>query len=243
MIGLYTFRISHFSEKARWALDLSGIDYEERALLPGAHVPRVRAMAPKSTVPVLVHDGRVVQGSGEILDYLHGHLGAEALGATDDETRELEALADHAFGLGMQRICYGALLRDRRLVVDMWSEGGPPWARAFYAIAFPAVRAGVRRLYDVRPDKVEQARARLARAMDRTDGLLEQRPYLGGERPGRVDLTVAALLAPLCGPPEHLVDWPELPPELASLAARLEGRPTWDHALRMYRDHRATPGT
>jgi hypothetical protein len=29
-----------------------------------------------------------------------------------------------------------------------------------------------------------------------------------------------------------------MPPELADLDASLRGRPTWDHVLRMYRDHR-----
>ena len=37
MLKLYTFNISHFSEKARWALDYEGILYEERVLLPGPH--------------------------------------------------------------------------------------------------------------------------------------------------------------------------------------------------------------
>ena len=37
MRRLYTFRISHFSEKARWALDLQGLPYEESTLLPGPH--------------------------------------------------------------------------------------------------------------------------------------------------------------------------------------------------------------
>jgi hypothetical protein len=29
-----------------------------------------------------------------------------------------------------------------------------------------------------------------------------------------------------------------MPPELADLEASLSGRPTWNHVLRMYRDHR-----
>lgn len=240
-VRLYTFAISHFSEKARWALELEGIGFEERYLLPGPHVPRVRAMAPKTSVPVLVHDGQVVQGSSEILDYAQRRLGATRLAPAHgqpDEDRDLEALADRAFGLGVQRIGYESMLKDRRTVVDLWSQGGPRWARVFYAVAFPAMRVAVERRYNIRPDKVEEAKTRFARAMDRTDALLEQRAHLGGDRPGRADVTVAALLAPLCLPPEHPIDWPELPAELASFADRFQGRPTWNHALRMYREHR-----
>ena len=35
MLCLYTFQVSHFSEKARWALDWKGVKYHERRLLPG----------------------------------------------------------------------------------------------------------------------------------------------------------------------------------------------------------------
>ena len=48
VMRLYTFQISHFSEKARFALDLSGIPYEEKRLLPGAHIVTTRRIATTS---------------------------------------------------------------------------------------------------------------------------------------------------------------------------------------------------
>ena len=48
MLKLYTFNLSHFSEKARWALDYEGISYEERMLLPGPHQLVTRRMAPRT---------------------------------------------------------------------------------------------------------------------------------------------------------------------------------------------------
>jgi glutathione S-transferase len=39
---LYTFTISHFAEKARWALDYKGIHYQEKRLVPGSHFPIVK---------------------------------------------------------------------------------------------------------------------------------------------------------------------------------------------------------
>ncbi|MDB6010395.1 MAG: glutathione S-transferase family protein [Gammaproteobacteria bacterium] len=38
MFKLYDFRSSHYSEKARWALDFKGIPYAPRRLLPGFHL-------------------------------------------------------------------------------------------------------------------------------------------------------------------------------------------------------------
>jgi hypothetical protein len=60
MLKLYTFNISHFSEKARWALDYEGIAYEERVLLPGPHQLVTRRIARRTHVPVLEHDGQYV---------------------------------------------------------------------------------------------------------------------------------------------------------------------------------------
>ena len=67
---LYTFTISHFAEKARWALDFKRVQYQEKRLVPGSHIPIVKRMAPGTSVPVLRDDGRVIQGSSAIIDYL-----------------------------------------------------------------------------------------------------------------------------------------------------------------------------
>ena len=71
MVRLYTFNISHFAEKARWALDRTGVAYEERVLVPGPHLRTIRRLGQGATsVPVLVDGERVVQGSSAIIDYI-----------------------------------------------------------------------------------------------------------------------------------------------------------------------------
>jgi glutathione S-transferase len=244
-VQLYTFTISHFSEKARWALDLEGVRYQERALLPGLHLLKVKRLAARSTVPILEHDGRIVQGSGAILDYTSSHLGGKRLTPTDAaelaRARELESLADHAFGLGIQRIFYAVLLEDRSIVIDLWSQRGPRWASLFYGVAFPGVSRAVRRLYKISPDVVARAKDRFREGMATIDRALAERPYLGGESPNRADVTVAALLAPMCMPAGHVVRWPAAPPSIASFTREFEGGATWKHVLRMYQEHRPRP--
>jgi glutathione S-transferase len=73
---------------------------------------------------------------------------------------------------------------------------------------------------------------------DELDAVLANRAYLGGDAPNRSDITLAALLAPVCRVPEHRMKWPAMPPELADFEAGLRGRPTWNHVLQMYRNHR-----
>ena len=129
MLRLYTFNLSHFSEKARWTLDYEGISYEERVLLPGPHQLVTRRIARRTHVPVLEHDGEYVQGSSAIIDYVADRLGGTKLTAIDPTERakalELEKTLDQAFGRGVQQVLYSALLKDQRTVVDLWSFGGP----------------------------------------------------------------------------------------------------------------------
>ena len=243
MIKLYTFNISHFSEKARWALDYEGIAYEEQMLLPGPHQLVTRRISRHTHVPVLQHEGKYVQGSGAIIDYIADHLGGTKLTAVDPGERaksiEREKTYDNAFGLGVQRVLYSELLKDRATVTDLWAFGGPFWARGFYAVAYPVVAAVVKRMYKTADaGAVAESKQRFLDTFDQLDAVLSTQPYLGGAMPSREDITVAALLAPLCRVPEHRMKWPALPPSLAEFEASLKGRPTWSHVLRMYREHR-----
>ena len=243
MVKLYTFNLSHFSEKARWALDFEGISYVERILLPGPHQLVTRRIAPRTHVPVLEHDGQYVQGSDAIIDYIADRLGGTKLTAIDPTDRAkaltLENALDQAFGRGVQQVFYSAFLKDRRTVIDLWSFGGPFWARGFYAVAFPAIASAVKRMYKTTDvEGVAKAKQRFVTTFDELDAVLAKQPYLGGAAPDRTDITLAALLAPVCRVPEHRMKWPATPRELADLEASLSGRPTWNQVLRMYRDHR-----
>ncbi len=244
MLKLYTFNISHFSEKARWALDYEGIAYEEKVLLPGPHQLVTRRIARRTHVPVLDHDGRYIQGSSAILDYIAETLGGQKLLPRDaaalTEAQALEKTVDHAFGLGVQRVLYSEMLKYRDVVTDLWAHGGPFWARGFYAVSYPLVARVVQRMYKTTDaDAVAKAKARFVSTFDELDAVLAKQPYFGGSQPSRSDITVAALLAPVCRPREHRMPWPDIPAELREFEASLKDRPTWNHVMKMYRQHRA----
>lgn len=244
MLKLYTFNISHFSEKARWALDYEGIPYEEKVLVPGPHQLVTRRIGRRTHVPVLDHDGHYVQGSSAILDYIADKLGGQRLTPPDlaarSQAHELEKTVDHAFGLGVQRVLYSVMLRDRKTVTDLWAYQGPVWARGFYAVAYPVVAAVVQRMYKTTDvAAVAKAKQRFVTTFDQLDAVLAKQPYLGGDKPSRSDITVAALLAPVCRPTQHRMPWPDMPTELADFEAGIKDRPTWNHVMKMYREHRA----
>ncbi len=242
MLRLNTFTISHFSEKARWALDFNQIKYTERALVPGAHLWTMRQLQAESRVPLLEHDGQLIQGSGAILNYLEQNLNAKRLSVSTSQAArcaELEALADRAFGLGIQRIFYGPLLANRRTIVDLWSQGGPAWSRVFLNLSYPLLATGVARKYKVRPDKVAEAKDLFRKTFDYFNVIFRDNTYLMGDHITRADVTVASLLAPLCCPPEHVARWPAaMPAEIEAFQNEFRGHPTWNFVLRLYHQQR-----
>jgi glutathione S-transferase len=166
LVKLYTFFVSHFSEKARWALDCERIPYEEKVLVPGPHQLLTRRVAGRSEVPLLEHDGKYVQGSGAILDYIADSLGGTRLSPAHPRERakavELEKRLDKVFGRGVQQVFYSVLLKDRRTLVALWSAGGPRWAPAFFALAFPAVAKAVKRMYKTGDAEVSRGRSNVS---------------------------------------------------------------------------------
>ena len=65
---LVTIPISHYCEKARWALERAGVAYEERAHLQVIHRFAVRRAGGGTTAPVLVCGERVFADSADIVD-------------------------------------------------------------------------------------------------------------------------------------------------------------------------------
>ncbi len=246
MIRLYTFVVSHFSEKARWALDWKRVPYAERQLTPGLHRRSLQRLAPRSTVPVLDDDGRVTQGSSAIIDYAERRWPDRSLAPADpalhDQVPEMERWLDDEVGEPLRRVFYGSALGNRELVVQLFTQGGGWWAPWFYRMAYPRVAHVIQRMYAINPRTVAEDRKRLTATFQRIDQMLGRGGYLLGDRFSRADLSLASLVAPLWSPPEHCTRWPRdelYPADLRQLRADLAGQHTRDYTLRMYREHRA----
>src|SRR3954462_4378896 len=67
---LWQLKVSHYNEKARWALDYKGIPHVRRALMPGRHERTARKLTGSSTFPVLELDGAAIGDSTQIIDAL-----------------------------------------------------------------------------------------------------------------------------------------------------------------------------
>src|SRR2546425_964970 len=99
---LWQFTYSHYNEKARWALDFKGVPHVRRSLIPGFHIPTVRRMTGKSSVPVLILDGKTIFDSPRIIEALEAASPSPPLYPSDPadlkRALELEDFFDEELG-------------------------------------------------------------------------------------------------------------------------------------------------
>ena len=141
MDELRQFRRSHYNEKARWALDYKQWPHRRRTLLPGPHMPGVRALTGQSATPIFCLDGRWIAGSSAIIAALEARAPTPALYPADPGERaaalEIERRFDEDWGPRIRRAVFGQLLPTPTYLARIFSEGRPALERGFYALTAP----------------------------------------------------------------------------------------------------------
>ena len=242
MFELYDFRFSHYSEKARWALDFKGIPYTSHHLLPGFHMRTTRQLAPRTCVPILKAKGVIVQDSTEIINFLDHICPERSLTPADHavEAMEWEEYLDKEVGATLRLWFYYHTLPDRARAVKFLCEGASWFERAQFAFAFAHIRRAMTQMMDIHAGPASEAVRRLLTALDRLDRTLEGRPFLVGDRFSRADLTACSLLGPLCRPGESPSQVNAiLPSPVSALREQLKQRRFYSWVLKQYRENRA----
>lgn len=221
MITLYQFPISHFCEKARWALDYKNVPYKTKNLLPGPHVKQVMSFAKRSEVPVLRNGNDIVQHSNKIIDYLDEIFPENNLTPVDEEKRinalKWEAFVDKEVGPNIRTYFYHTLLEHPDLLIPLFTYKGPWYGKILMKFFFPTLRIKMKKMMRINDETAQQARINLKLAIDKINQHLSQHKYLAGNEFSRADLAAASLLAPLVQPKKYALPWPSpLPEELES---------------------------
>jgi glutathione S-transferase len=247
---LITIPISHYCEKARWALERAGLAYTEERHVQGVHRLVARRAGGGSTVPVLVAPEGVFAESEQILAYADGSLPEDLrLFPADPELRrDVEAVSrwlDEGLGPDGRRLMYAHMLEHRRLMLTVNCQGVPGWERRAMAALWPAaVRWGKREL-GISPTSPQEDEASVRQAFDAVaQRLTDGRRYLCGDRFTAADLTFAALSAAVLVPPEYGVPLPQpeiLPAATASAVREFRAHPAGAYALGLFRDERRRP--
>jgi len=238
-----TFGISHYCEKARWALDWHGFAYEEINWPPGVHIILAKSCGAKETsLPILLDGRTVIQGSGAIIDWADRQTQDPARRLTVANAREIELRADSVIGVHVRRLVYAELLpRFPELAKpSLFGKASGPHRLADSAM-WPLSRRMMMRMHDITPDAAAESRSILETELDWLDGTLaDNRRYLSGDRFSRADITVASLLA-FFARPQEMPTYREMSIPAALLAdrERWRDRPAMRWVVAQYQAHRA----
>lgn len=240
---LLEFPHSHYCEKARWALDYKGVPFQAVAVMPGLHMITVRRVAPGTSVPVLLNDNDVVQGSSEILHYLDQKYPSHSLTPTDADERQtcldIEHTMDDRLGENLRRVLYHRLLAYPDYIRYCFTHPMPRLKQLIFSLFYPILRYKIYQTYVISTAKVEQARRDFDVAMSEVEKKIRHRQYLVGEKFTRADLSVASMLSLLVMPPEHPFPWREIPdPQVKTFYDDYRDHPVSEWVRKMYRDHR-----
>ncbi len=239
---LYQFPISHYCEKARWALDYKGVAYQQCNLLPGLHARKLRRWVAGSSVPVLAMNGEYVQDSTAIIDFLDRQISTRQLTPADSAGRaqalQWERFAADHIGDPLRVYFYHYLLQNPRSVIDRFTQGGPWYGRLFYSLAFPRVRNLIRTGYGVSQQSADAARQRMEAAFTRLEEQLHSNDYLLDGAFTRADLSVGALMSPMLTPAASSHAAGLVPAEITEFRRTFRSRPLGDWLTNLYQRHR-----
>ena len=209
-VTLYTFAMSHYSEKIRWTLDACDIPYREVCLSPAFHIAPALRMGGRrqTTLPIIQADGYSVQDSPRILTWLQSNRGPLKVMplSLDIAVRDVEQRFD-AIGKDVARYLYaGSFGVADDHIVKLWTDHANALQAAIIRATYPLMRWVFRQKLQIKGARVEKSRHRIEGALDWLDAqLADGRRFLVGDTFTAADITAASLLAPLACPSQHPV--------------------------------------
>ncbi len=245
---LITIAVSHYCEKARWALEWLKIPYVEESHVPIFHRFTTRRYTGKS-VPILITPTGIFKDSTDILHHLDATSQApQHLYPPNPELRqeveELEELFDSKLGVHIRRWGYHyRRLDNREAMREMWCEDAPKLEKVGFDFAFPLMSLIVRRAYKVSADNAAISLQEIKQVFEVVENRLndDKRGFLVGNSFSAADLTFAALAAPILRPKNHYTTKflrKQLAPQAAEVVLELRQTKAGKYALRLYREHR-----
>lgn len=245
-LKLISISISHYVEKVKWALEHSGLAYQEESHIPGVHaaVTLWHTRGAHRATPVLIDGSQVVPDSTAILRHLSTKYDQRWL-YPNAQALELEERFDRNIGPHTRRFIYLQLFDNDLSIADLFSQGNvPAWQIAFLRLAAPVLKEGMIRDMAINPRAAENSRIvfenEFAFVADR---LRDGRRYLCGDALSAADITFAALAAPVLLPENYGARLPRLEDAAPGAAVRdlvekYRGTVAGAYAMRLYREHR-----
>jgi len=244
MLELLQFRHSPYNEKVRWALDLKQVAHRRRSLLPGPHMAVVRKHTGRTLTPVLLADGRAIDGSARILEWLESTFPEPALLPVDTveraEALRIQQWFDDDLTPRIRRPVLQALLEQPGYFAAVFGDGAPALKRLTYACVVPLAAPLVRKGNGIAgAQSLEEGHRAALQALDFVAERCKRSDNLVGERFSIADLTAASTLAVLIRPENSPMSAPQpVAAGFRSLMERYAGHPGASWVRRTYARHR-----
>ncbi|HEX2085956.1 MAG TPA: glutathione S-transferase family protein [Solirubrobacteraceae bacterium] len=243
---LWHLKVSHYNEKARWALDHKRIPHARRAVTPGSHPFVAKTLTGGRTFPVLVLDGMAIGDSTAIIAELERRWPERPLYPSDPEERrralELEDVFDEELGPYSRILVMHHALPDPDLWLSMFTPDVNPARRAIARAGFDQVRRLVGAQFRLSDETVDEAFDKVRAAGERFRAEVGPSGYLVGDTFTVADLTLAALLSPPVAPEQFPYPQPQRDhPLFAPLRERIAEAGLLDWTREIYAKHRG-PG-
>jgi len=241
---LYVFTISHYCEKAKWALDYFALPYELVVLSPLEHRKVAgRLGLAQGSVPFLQAGKEVVQGSTAILDWAsQNKKNARSLHIDDPQVVACITRLDEVLGVHVRRFYYSAgIIEQPALVKPIFLHGLNTWGKLKMMFAWPKVRQLMTKYMDLGVRQGEESKRIIETELAWLENLLSQNGgTLSHKGFSAADLSAASLLAPLVLPPEYPVaDLMQLPSKIERAVLEWEERPSVQWVKHAYATWRA----
>jgi glutathione S-transferase len=240
---LWHLKVSHYNEKARWALDHKRVPHLRRAVDAGLHRPIAKRLTGGSTFPVLVVDGQAIGDSTRIIAELERRHPEPPLYPDERQARDralaLEDFFDEELGPYTRLLVIHHAMADARLLLDTFTPDLPRRRRLVARAGFRRVRRELAATFGIDEPGVQHAYQKVRAAGRRFQAEVEPGGYLDAGGFGVADLTLASLVAPVVAPeqfpyPQPQRDHPLLEPARDALGEA--GLVDW--ARRIYALHR-----
>jgi glutathione S-transferase len=243
---LWHLEISHYNEKARWALDYKGIAHVRRAVTPALQELTARRLRAGRTVPILEMNGRTIGDSTKIIEEIERRWPEPPLYPVDPEERsralDLEDYFDEQCGHDLRRVLFNDNLAEPEKFLAMLYGADHPRIGLLKTLS-PLFCQVVKLRFRIRPETVEESREKVRAAFDKIEADVGPSGYLVGESFTVADLTAASILGLIVVPPEFpyiKVRPDERTAQFQRFRDSLKDRPGFKWVEDMYARHRGT---
>jgi len=244
-VTLWHIELSHFSEKARWALDFKRVLHRRRVPPAGMHQLVAMALTRSShrRMPVLHLDGRHIGDSSAIIAALERRHPEPPLYPTDPANRaralHLEEHFDEHLGPAVRAFAWNHVLNEKHGIGDSIAPTRPV-VRGVLNAGAPLAGRMIRADYGATPERESESREAILAVADRVERELGPSGYLVGDRFSVADLAGAALFTPLVTAPGRPYLPKRFPAAVAELDEELRGREAGRWVVEMYARHRGS---